>query len=449
MLFSQALWDAGFGGERGRRWIILQPHVATRLPPMFHRSGEVHLGRDVSPSAIRALWTALPKEPRIRRVYLNLYKPTQQLMNAIIESLREYVPHTLEIFRNHVPWPSASTDIRMYMSGWAARTGTAINRKIHDLYEALAKVPDLILKNWHMNEIAVFLGYLKTPCSLTLERCHLDDHTVEQVAELVASGTLRHLWLVHERDGYDHIRLACALADPRCVLESIGLSCDRGFFFFAQSAPSIRHCSFHFGPRHRTTRPQESTTISVAFLKRLQGVRHLSLRGRIEGDISELFETVNGMTGTLRRLLLDIGHPHLVTDFCTRILTREENCLVKLGISGPRGEEVHAPEFIAALQLRTCQLRRLELGNGMKLHGLEEALPKTLLCEVYAWLRSSDSVLAQLHEEWFRILEVLLSAGIIPRISVAAKVRMLPISDLVPRIAATLGWPLKRSQTYL
>jgi hypothetical protein len=184
----------------------------------------------------------------------------------------------------------------------------------------------------------------------------------------------------------------------------------------------------------RSTRKQPL----ARFLGQCSGLTTIGVEGSYESGI--VLDAIYGHIQTLRKLELDIHPTRAVLRFCERIL-RDGAALEKLRLkTNAHFQGYDTRDFISAL--KSSRLRSLRITGEGHFPGLVEAIPKTLLHQLsYSYARGLSE---ELGARWLRVLEVLLSVPLVPRISVSAAVRSLPLADLASRIAATLGWPVKR-----
>jgi hypothetical protein len=173
------------------------------------------------------------------------------------------------------------------------------------------------------------------------------------------------------------------------------------------------------------------------FTRTGRGVRSLGLSGYVDDQSQDVIDAISVHIRTLEKLDLGITSSPREAMLSPRIF--EGGVLRKMRLFVGMGNH-DVPEFLSALQ--ASQLRTLRIWGPGRIRGLVDIIPKTLLHTLsYA---GDIGLTEELGSRWFCVMEALLSIPLVPRISGRAAVRMLPMSDLAPRIAATLGWPVKR-----
>jgi hypothetical protein len=221
-------------------------------------------------------------------------------------------------------------------------------------------------------------------------------------------------------------------------LRALGLHLDADFILEAKIAPTLREYRAHLG----MTDPS-SLGKHAEFIQQLNGLKIVNFEGGSH-DADLICQALRAHAGTLEKMVLQFNGALEIYDIATKILRTPGNVLKELRLIAPNSD-TELPEFVQALSSNSSYLRTLSFtrGNG-KIIGLREAIPKTLIRHL-GYLAAEPGFCSALRADWFRVLEALLSASTIKRLSTRAHVRMVPIPDMIARIAQTLGWPLKRA----
>jgi hypothetical protein len=404
---SKILYDAGFGRGNEPGTVQFAPWDDNRQLPVIGENGYIDL-RNIQWYLLDCFWSVLERESHVRYIRVQIGCPDDLAM--LVRCLDRYVPETFDIDMCERSYP---------------------NRSVRKFIRAVSNCSELMMEHWDERVILRLLNYERIPPFLAFYECDLSRACEDRIAELVADGTLRGLRLCDTSGLF--VRLPSALRDPRCVLETLSLDCDKSVIPEIREAPSLRKISFHAWDSEFDAR-------CARFISRLHGLQSLALCGSVAAK-KGLRRAILKHAETLESLKLYDSSIYDATATFTEIL-QNSNVLDEIGFGWVVYDDrrLTLPVFISALS--TSRVRRLRITSQCTIEGLEAGIAKSMVQELhYPANRELSEALSQ---DWFAVIVALLSVALVPRISIASAIRVLPISDLVPRIAETLGWPVRR-----